>query len=131
MSMIIFCPFCGKQRLDDDPFCPSCRKSIGHWREHAFEERLLLTLHHPIQEHRMMAIQILGQRKYERAVPVFAEMVAAGQDVYTLRGIVHALSQINTNDSRQLIARLRDHPSPVVRMACKDSDGGFPEGASR
>ena len=131
MSTTFFCPFCGKQGPDDAQVCTQCGKSIDHWREHAFEERLLLTLHHPIQEHRMMAIQILGQRKYERAVPVFAEMIAAGQDVYTLRGIVHALSQINTNDSRQLIARLRDHPSPVVRMACKDSDGGFSEGDSR
>jgi hypothetical protein len=131
MSMIIFCPFCGKQRLDDDPFCPSCRKSIGHWREHAFEERLLLTLHHPIQEHRMMAIQILGRRKYERAVPVFAEMIAAGQDIYTLREIVYALSQMNTSESRKVIARLRDHPSPVVRTACDEAVGTFPEGDSR
>ena len=79
----------------------------------------------------MMAIQILGQRKYERAVPVFAEKIAAGQDVYTLREIVYALSQMNTEDSRQLITKLREHPSAVVRTACKNSDGRFPEGALR
>jgi HEAT repeat protein len=131
MSTTFFCPFCGKQSPDDDPVCHSCGKSIEHWREHAFEERLLLTLHHPIQEHRMIAIQILGQRKYERAVPVFAEMIAAGQDVYTLREIVYALLQMNTENSRQLITKLREHPSAVVRTACKNSDNGFPEGALR
>ena len=131
MSTTFFCPSCGKQGPDDDAVCPSCGKSTRHWREHAFEERLLLTLHHPIQEHRMMAIQILGQRKYERAVPVFAEMVAAGQDVYTLREIVNALSQIGTNDSRQLIMQLRDLPSPVVRKACEEVITTFPEGDSR
>ena len=131
MSTTFFCPFCGKQGPDDAQVCTQCGKSIDHWREHAFEERLLLTLHHPIREHRMMAIQILGQRKYERAVPVFAEMIAADQDVYTLREIVNALSQIGTNDSRQLIMQLRDLPSPVVRKACEEVITTFPEGDSR
>jgi predicted amidophosphoribosyltransferase len=131
MSTTFFCPFCGKQGPDDAQVCTQCGKSIDHWREHAFEERLLLTLHHPIQEHRMMAIQILGQRKYERAVPVFAEMIAAGQDVYTLREIVYALSQMNTEDSRQLITKLREHPSAVVRTACDEVASVLPEGASR
>jgi len=90
-----------------------------------------MTLHHPIQEHRMMAIQLLGQRKYERAVPVFAGMITAGQDVYTLREIVHALSQMNTSESRQLIVQLREHPFPVVRMACDTAAGTFPKGAWR
>jgi hypothetical protein len=79
----------------------------------------------------MMAIQILGQRKYERAVPVFAEMMAEGQDVYTLREIVLALSRMNTDDSRRLIALLRDHPSPIVQTACDEAAGALPDGASR
>ena len=79
----------------------------------------------------MMAIQILGQRRYERAVPLFAEMIAAGQDVYTLREIVYALSRMKTNDSDLLIAKLRDHPSPVVQKACDDATGAFPKGTSR
>jgi predicted amidophosphoribosyltransferase len=131
MSTTFFCPSCGKQGPDDDAVCPSCGKSTRHWREHAFEERLLLTLHHPIQEHRMMAIQILGQRKYKRAVPFFAEMIAAGQDVYTLSEIVYALSQMNTEDSRQLITKLRKHPSAVVRTACDEAASVLPEGDSR
>jgi len=129
MSTTFFCPFCGKQSPDDDPVCHSCGKSIGHWREHSFEERLLLTLHHPILEHRMMAIQLLGQRKYERAVRVFAELITAGQDVYTLREIVYALSQVNTNESRQLIVQLREHPSPVVRTACDTAACTYPKEA--
>ena len=79
----------------------------------------------------MMAIQILGQRKYKRAVPFFAEMIAAGQDVYTLSEIVYALSQMNTEDSRQLITKLREHPSVVVRTACDEVASVLPEGASR
>jgi predicted amidophosphoribosyltransferase len=131
MSTTFFCPFCGKQSPDDELVCPRCGKSLDYWREHPFEERLLFTLHHPLQEHRMIAIRILGQKKYERAVPVFDEMITAGQDVFTLREIVFALSEIDTCDSRRLIAKLRRHPSPVVRMACDETAGAFPEGASR
>lgn len=120
MSTTFFCPFCGKQSPNEEQVCSRCKKSLDHWRDHPFEERLLLTLHHPIQEHRMMAIRILGQRRYERAVPVFEEMIDAGQDVFTLREIVFALSQIGTTSSNRLIGDLRDHPSPVVRMACEE-----------
>jgi len=130
MSTTFFCPFCGSQSPDDERVCSRCGKSLDHWREYPFEERLLLTLHHPLMEHRMMAIQILGQRRYKRAVPLFAEMIAASQDVYTLREIVYALSRMKTNDSDLLIAKLRDHPSPVVRKACDDAAGAFPKGTS-
>lgn len=131
MSTTFFCPFCGKQGPEDERICSRCGKSIGLWKDHPYEERLLLTLHHPLLEHRMMAIQILGQRKYERAVPVFAEMIAEGEDVYTLREIVFALSRIKTDDSCRLIAQLRDHPSPVVRTACDEASVALPKGESR
>jgi len=130
MSTTFFCPFCGSQSSDDERVCSRCGKSLDHWREYPFEERLLLTLHHPLMEHRMMAIQILGQRRYERAVPEFEKMMSAGQDVYTLREIVFALSRMNTQDSHRLITKLRDHPSPIVRTACDDAAGAVPKGAS-
>lgn len=117
MGTTFFCPFCGRQSPDDEQTCPRCGKSLYRWREYPFEERLLLTLHHPLPEHQMIAIQLLGLGKYGRAVPVFAEMIAAGQDVYVLREIAVALSQMDTADSRRVLERLRDHPSPVVRRA--------------
>jgi len=131
MSTTFFCPFCGKQSPDEEQVCSRCGKSLDHWRDHPFEERLLLTLNHPIQEHRMMAIQILGQRRYERAVPVFEKMMNAGQDVFTLREIVFALSVMKTDDSHRLIAMLRDHPSPVVRSVCDEAANVLLGGASR
>lgn len=131
MSMTFFCPFCGRQSPDDEQVCPRCGKPLDHWREHPFEERLLLTLHHPLCEHRMMAIRTLGKKRYERAIPAFGEMITDGQDVYILREIVFALSQINTRESRRLTAKLRDHPSPIVRMACDETAGTLSEGARR
>ena len=131
MGTTFFCPFCGKASPLDDQICSQCGTSLDHWREYPFEERLLLTLRHPLPEHQMMAIRILGQRKYERAVPVFAEMIAAGQDVYVLKEIVVALSQMDTADSRQVLEKLRSHPSPVVRQAWIDLGRQAPEGGVR
>jgi len=131
MSTTFFCPFCGKASPLDDRICSRCGKSLDHWQEYPFEERLLLTLHHPLPEHQMMAIRILGLRKYGRAVPVFADMIAAGQDVYVLREIVVALSQMDTADSRQILEKLRNHPSPVVRQACEDHGRQDPGGGTR
>jgi len=120
MSTTFFCPFCGKRTPGDSATCPQCKRSIGNWKTHPFEERLLLTLRHPILEQRMMAIQILGQKRYERAVPVFAAMISEGQDVYTLKEIATALIRINTPESRQVLAVLHAHPSAVVRKACEE-----------
>ena len=79
----------------------------------------------------MNAIRILGEKRYERAVPVFEEMVAAGQDGYTLREIVFALSRIKTRDSHRLLAELRKHPSVVVRSAYDETVGASSNGAKR
>ena len=78
----------------------------------------------------MSAIQILGEKRYERAVPVFEEMISSGHDVYTLREIVLALSRFDTPDSRRLIAKLRDHSSPVVKKACEEVTSGKSDGAA-
>ncbi|OPY39152.1 MAG: hypothetical protein A4E35_00386 [Methanoregula sp. PtaU1.Bin051] len=125
MAATFFCPFCGKQEPGDLPGCPFCGKSIRFWREHPYEERLLLTLRHPIIEHRMDAIRILGGKRYRRAVPVFARMIRTERDVYLLREIAIALNRIDTPQSRLLIAELLNHPSPVVKSGLlQPGDGG-------
>lgn len=127
MSTTFFCPFCGLSDQQDNAVCPRCKKSLEHWKEHPFEERLILTLRHPLREHRMMAVRLLGQRRYARAIPFFAEMMEEGQDVYTLGAIISALRVIDTPESCRLADTLKNHPSPVVQAAfrgeCSDSPG--------
>ena len=114
MGTTFFCPFCGKAGSDDERVCSRCGRSIEHWQEFPFEERLLLTLKHPILEYRMMAIQLLGQRGYARAVPELDAMITTERDIYLLKEIASALNHIDTHEARQALNRLRDHPSPVV-----------------
>ncbi|MDO8841501.1 HEAT repeat domain-containing protein [Methanocalculus sp.] len=121
MSTLYFCPFCGKESCIDESICSDCSQSLDQVGEKSFEERLLLTLRHPIPQQRMLAILILGRRRYEPAVPVFEELITSGQDVYTLREMVSALSLIDTHEGRRLLRRLRDHPSPVVRKAAEEA----------
>ena len=117
MAATFFCPFCGRESPDDENTCPRCGKSLEHWRDSPFDEKLLLTLHHPICEHRMMSIQLLGHRKYQKAVPVFASMIETEKDVYALREIAFALARIDTPESRRVLEQLKEHSSPVIHEA--------------
>lgn len=86
-------------------------------------------LRHPLREHRMNAIRLLGQKRYPRAIPFFAEMVAGGQDVYTLGAIIAALRAIDTPESCRLADTLKNHPSPVVQAAFRgDGDASRKRG---
>ncbi len=120
MASTFFCPFCGCSGQQDEPVCTRCGRALAHWKEHPYEERLVLTLKHPLLEHRMMAIQTLGEKRYEWAVPAFADMIANGHDVYTLREIAIACVKIDTEESRKILARLRADPSPVIHSAFPD-----------
>jgi hypothetical protein len=110
-----FCPFCGNEGPENERVCSRCGRSIERWLDIPFEERLLQTLKHPIREYRMMAIQILGQRKYEHAVPTLKKLAASERDVSLVREIAMALMAIDSDESRRILASLCDHPSPVVR----------------
>jgi HEAT repeat protein len=128
MAVTFFCPFCGKATTDEEKTCSRCGNSIERWREFPFEERLLLTLRHPIVEYRMMAIQLLGQRRYARAVPIFTEMISTERDVYILREIAFALARIGTPESRRVLEQLNAHKSPVVRCAIEEIQSASGEG---
>jgi len=127
MGVTFFCPFCGKATPDDEKTCSRCGRSIERWREFPYEERLLLTLKHPILEYRMMAVQLLGQRMYARVVPKLDAMITTERDVYLLKEIAIALQRINTPEASRALDRLRDHPSPVVHQLFM-SESGSQEG---
>jgi len=118
MSITYFCPFCWAEGSTDLQVCPVCGKGLDSWRQTPYEERLLHSLNHPIPAQRMIAIQILGQLRFEPALPVFAHLVTTETDVYLLREIVFSLSLLCTDESRRLLERLNHHPSVVVRKAC-------------
>ncbi len=77
-------------------------------------------------EHRMLAIQVLGERKSRPAVPSFATIIEEEGDPYELRAIAQALAQIGDEASRVLLARLSRHPSVIVRRAAEEAIRAMP-----
>ena len=79
------------------------------------------TLEHPVQESRMMAIQILGNLGSQAALPAFEELLQNPHtEVYELREILVALSKIKGSRSRELIKAAREHPFVVIRSMAED-----------
>jgi len=74
----------------------------------------MLALRHPVREHRMMAIQLLGDMKSQAAVPAFRSIIRAGDDFYAIRQIIVALSKIGNDECLDIIRSLKDHESRLV-----------------
>jgi len=71
-------------------------------------------LRHPIRENRMMAIQLLGEIKSEKAVLVFASILESENDFYVIREIINSLNKIGSFESMDLIRKMNNHPSKLV-----------------
>jgi len=84
-----------------------------------YEERLISALTHPVREHRMIAIEVLGRRGYQGAVPAIVKIIETENDYYIVREAMRALYQIGGPECMAIIASLSRHPSPLVRKYAK------------
>ena len=80
----------------------------------SYEMKLLHALDHPIRETRMMAIQLLGELKSTAALPAFRSILRAEDDVYIIREIARRLACISNDESRALLANLKNHRASLV-----------------
>jgi HEAT repeat protein len=125
-----FCPNCWVETGPHDPVCPSCGFRMAAFDALGYEGKLLLALKHPIPDNRLLAIQLLGELKSRSAVSVFATAVDEEQDPYVLGAIARALAVVGSNAARAILARLRSHPSVIVRSAAEDAYRALTEGDS-
>lgn len=112
-----FCPQCWTEISESAGGCPHCGYDLSSYERLSYEEKLILSLKHPIRENRMMAIQLLGNLKSEKAVVALECMLESEEDFYVLRETIHALAGIGGAESMRIIRGLRNHPSRLVRIA--------------
>ncbi len=115
--MIFFCPACGGNVAATEATCPSCGFDLAAHRADSYEQKLLLALRHPVREHRMMAIQLLGELGSTAAVEPLKGMLAAESDYFTLCEVLKALAKIGSPSSAAAVAAAASvHPSKLVRQ---------------
>lgn len=69
-------------------------------------------------ENRRMAIEVLGNLRSNRAIPIFKGLLESEEDIYVLLDVLKALAAINTDEARVLLQNASHHSfSPVRRLA--------------
>jgi hypothetical protein len=114
-SLMYYCPNCWAEIGPDVAACPRCGYRMADYDTLPFESKLILTLKHPIRENRMLAIQLLGERRCRGAIPAFEAILREETDPYVLGEIARASAWIGDDEGRTIVSRLRSHPSAVVR----------------
>jgi HEAT repeat protein len=88
-----------------------------------------MSLRHPILDHRLLAIAVLGDLKSECAVPVLEKMLAREDNSLVICEIARALANIGSPQAHELIERVKRHPSSLVRHFLADPSGSATPGA--
>jgi HEAT repeat protein len=111
-----FCPDCGTTVEATAPACPACGSDFRAHAGDSYEQKLILALRHPIREHRMMAIQVLGELRSTAAVGPLKGILAAETDYFVVREALTALARIDSADSRAAVAAAASgHPSRLLQ----------------
>lgn len=77
---------------------------------------LLNALHHPVPERRIIAAQVLGILKSQRALIEFLKILESEEeDYFILRSILLAAANINHPNRIILLQKASQHPSALVR----------------
>ncbi len=114
-----FCPNCWESIPEDGSRCPSCGYRLSEYASLSYDEKLLLGLSHRIRENRLAAVSILGERRVERALPIFEHLLENDPDVYVVREIVRALYRFQSEYATRLRVKATGHRAKMVRQAAR------------
>lgn len=68
----------------------------------------------------MIAIEVLGRRGYQKAVPALEKILETENDYYLIREAIKALDRIGGPKAGAIIGSLSRHPSSLVRKVVSD-----------
>ncbi len=110
-----YCPQCWTIITKEEKFCPNCGYEVRLFLESDYEEKLLAALHHTVPERRIMAAQILGIRKSQRALSEFQKIVESGEtDYYFLRAVLLAVMKIDHPNCEVILRKALHNRSTLV-----------------
>jgi HEAT repeat protein len=95
--------------------CPACGYILEDYSRLSLEEKLVMSLSHPVLDSRMMAVRILGKLGSVQALPEFDKMISDQEaDFYLLQEVIRTLPKIQHPNSIELLRKASLHSSPMV-----------------
>jgi len=110
-----FCPNCWHEMKPGAGKCVSCGYDTAEYSRLPDEQKLLVALNHPIRDHRLLAVQLLGELKSSAALPYFMAMLNVEEDFYTQREVLTSLVKVRSSESQALLREATRHESRIVR----------------
>jgi hypothetical protein len=118
--LTFYCPKCWAIIDARIMICPECNYKIEEFDESPYEEKLLSALNHVVPERRIMAIQILGNLKSQKAIPEFLRLIQEQDLNYFLaRAIILATIKIDHPLKKEIFRIAMNHPSTLISSYAK------------
>jgi HEAT repeat protein len=123
-----FCPHCWEMIPEDVQVCSACGYELEQYNQLSFEEKLLLSLEHPVLEQRILAVQTLGKMGSLEALDPLERIIwDFRSNPYLLRTALEAVAAIPTPRSWKILNRATVHPIHLIRKkALALLRGGLP-----
>lgn len=116
-----YCPKCWTVLNAKELTCPNCGYALDEHMQMPYEDKLLIALHHVVPERRIMAAQILGNQKSQRALPEFLKIIEGDEtDYFVLRAVLFAAAKINHPDREIILQKATLHDSDLVALFAKE-----------
>jgi HEAT repeat protein len=111
--------------------CLHCGYDLAEYQALDYEGKLLLATRHPISDQRMMAVWTLGERRSQRAIPIFARLLEQHIDPYLAGEILAALVKIGGPESKRLLEQAAQSPSAIIQKTAANCLAHWPETGAR
>ena len=121
--MRYYCPGCWRDFAFLIEACPQCGIIVADiWDRKDLVEKLIHSLQHPAPSTPVRAAWLLGRIKDPRAVEPLIEVIKKIRDFYLAREAVRALKQFATDEARQFVDSLRNHPVRMIQEEALKSE---------
>jgi hypothetical protein len=120
-----YCPDCFAEVVQQTGHCPRCGADLAN-PAIDFEEQLIRALQHPLPDRRLLAAQVLGQRRARRAVPHLIGIVHQADDPYLVAEATVALARIGEPAGLAVVDQMARQGPAVARAAARAALRGRP-----
>lgn len=114
--LTFYCPHCWKRIDGNNEYCPNCGFDLTEFSRLTYEEKLILSLHHPLPGRRNIAAQVLGNIQSVKALDEFEKILQSGEtDYFYLRVILQAIAKIDSPRKMYLLQMAETNPNILIR----------------